>query len=50
VRFDPATEKVQTWAMPGGGDIVRNMDANREGDPVLANSLVNQVGLVAIGN
>ena len=25
VRFDPATEKFQSWAIPGGGDIVRNM-------------------------
>jgi virginiamycin B lyase len=48
VRFDPATEKFQTWAIPGGGDIVRNMDVNRDGNPVLANSLANQVGLVEI--
>ena len=26
VRFDPKTEKFQSWAIPGGGDIVRNMD------------------------
>jgi hypothetical protein len=25
VRFDPKTEKFQTWTIPGGGDIVRNM-------------------------
>jgi len=49
VRFDPATEKFQTWAIPGGGDIVRNMDVAPDGNPVLANSLVNQVGLVEIG-
>ncbi len=24
VRFDPVTEKFQSWAMPGGGNIVRN--------------------------
>jgi virginiamycin B lyase len=48
VRFDPATEKFQTWAIPGGGDIVRNMDVNRDGNPVMANSLVNQVGIVEI--
>jgi virginiamycin B lyase len=48
VRFDPATEKFQTWAIPGGGEIVRNMDVDRDGDPVTANSLVNQVGLVKI--
>jgi virginiamycin B lyase len=48
VRFDPKTEKFQTWAIPGGGDIVRNMDVNRDGNPVMANSLVNQVGVVEI--
>jgi virginiamycin B lyase len=48
VRFDPATEKFQTWAIPGGGDIVRNMDVTRDGNPVTANSLVNKVGLVEV--
>jgi hypothetical protein len=40
--------KFQTWAIPGGGDIVRNMDVTPDGNPVLANSLVNEVGLVEI--
>jgi hypothetical protein len=48
VRFDPQTEKFQTWAIPGGGDIVRNMDVTPDGNPVTANSLMNQVGLVEI--
>jgi virginiamycin B lyase len=48
VRFDPTSEKFQSWAIPGGGDIVRNMDVTPDGNPVLANSLVNQVGLVQI--
>jgi virginiamycin B lyase len=48
VRFDPKTEKFQTWPIPGGGDIVRNMDVTPDGDPVLANSLVNAVGLVKV--
>jgi virginiamycin B lyase len=48
VRFDPATEKFQTWLIPGGGDIVRNMDVTPDGNPVLANSLTNEVGLVQI--
>jgi virginiamycin B lyase len=48
VRFDPATEKFQSWAIPGGGDIVRNMDVSPNGNPVTANSLTNQVGLVEI--
>ena len=48
VRFDPATEKLQSWIIPGGGDIVRNMDVTRDGNPVLANSLTNEVGLVEL--
>jgi virginiamycin B lyase len=48
VRFDPKTEKFQSWAIPGGGDIVRNMDVTRDGNPVTANSLVNQVGLIEV--
>ena len=48
VRFDPTTEKFQSWAIPGGGDIVRNMSVTRDGNPVTANSLVNQVGLVEV--
>jgi virginiamycin B lyase len=48
VRFDPKTEKFQSWAIPGGGDIVRNMDVTRDGNPVTAHSLVNQVGMIEI--
>jgi virginiamycin B lyase len=48
VRFDPKTEKFQTWAIPSGGDIVRNMDVTPDGNPVLANSLTNEVGMVEI--
>jgi len=48
VRFDPGSEKFQSWAIPGGGDIVRNMDVTPDGNPVTANSLTNQVGLVEI--
>jgi virginiamycin B lyase len=48
VRFDPKTEKFQSWAIPGGGDIVRNMSVTRDGNPVMANSLVNAVGMVDV--
>jgi virginiamycin B lyase len=48
VRFDPQTEKFQSWAIPGGGDIVRNMAVTPDGNPVMAHSLANQVGLVEI--
>lgn len=48
VRFDPKTDKFQSWAIPGGGDIVRNMSVTRDGNPVMANSLVNAVGVVEV--
>src|SRR5207245_1978185 len=48
VRFDPKIEKFQSWAIPGGGNIVRNTSVTRDGDFVLANSLVNAVTLVKI--
>jgi virginiamycin B lyase len=49
VRFDPKTEQFQTWVISGGGNIVRNTDVTRDGNLVLANSLVNAVTLVEIG-
>jgi len=48
VRFDPKTEKFQSWAIPGGGNIVRNTSVTRDGNFVLANSLVNSVTLVTV--
>jgi len=48
VRFDPTSETFQRWAIPGGGEIVRNMAVTGEGNVALANSLVNEVGLVEI--
>jgi virginiamycin B lyase len=48
VRFDPKTAKFQSWAIPGGGNIVRNTSVTRDGGFVLANSLANEVTLVTI--
>ncbi len=48
VRFDPKSEKFQSWAIPGGGNIVRNTDVTKDGNFVLANSLTNEVTLVRI--
>ncbi|PYN12685.1 MAG: cytochrome C, partial [Candidatus Rokuibacteriota bacterium] len=48
VRFDPKAAKFQSWAIPGGGNIVRNTSVTRDGDFVLANSLANEVTLVQI--
>lgn len=48
VRFDPKTEKFQTWAIPSGGDVVRNMTPTRDGNLALACSGANRIGLVQI--
>ena len=48
VRFDPTSQTFQSWAIPGGGEIVRNMAVTGDGNVALANSLVNEVGLVEI--
>jgi virginiamycin B lyase len=48
VRFDPATEKFQTWLIPGGGGVVRNLMPTREGNLVLAESGLNMVALAQI--
>jgi virginiamycin B lyase len=48
VRFDPKTEKFQTFAIPGGGDIVRHMVVDSAGNPILAESLANNVARVEI--
>jgi len=48
VRFDPKTQKFQSWAIPGGGNIVRNTSVTPSGDFLLANSLVNTLTLVKI--
>jgi virginiamycin B lyase len=48
VRFDPKSEKFQTWVIPSGGGVVRNMDVTRDGNIALACSGVNRIGLVHI--
>jgi virginiamycin B lyase len=48
VRFDPATEKFQTWIIPSGGGVVRNMMTTADGNLALACSGVNRVALVTI--
>ena len=49
VRFDPRTEKLQTWKIPGGGGVVRNMMPTSDGNLVLAESGLNMVALVEVG-
>jgi virginiamycin B lyase len=49
VRFDPKTEKFQTWIIPSGGGVVRNMMGTRDASHlVLACSGVNKVALVSV--
>lgn len=48
VRFDSRTEQFQTWAIPSGGGVVRNMMATLDGNLVLACSGVNRVALVEV--
>ena len=48
VRFDPKSEKFQTWAIPSGGGVVRNMMATKDGNLVLAESAMNKIALVEI--
>jgi len=49
VRFDPKTEKFQSWLIPGGGGVVRNMSVMPNGNIAMAESGVNRVALVEIG-
>ena len=48
VRFDPKTEKFQTWAIPSGGGVVRNMMVTKDGNIAMACSGRNRVALVEI--
>lgn len=48
VRFDPAAEKFQTWVIPSGGGVVRNMMATKDGNLWLACSGVNGIAFVRI--
>lgn len=48
VRFDPKTEKFQTWAIPAGGGVVRNMMPTKDGDIAMAESALNIVALATI--
>ncbi len=48
VRFDPKTEKFQTWTIPSGGGVVRNMMHFADGKLVLTESGENVVALVTV--
>jgi len=48
VRFNPRTESFQSWAIPSGVGIVRNVWKTEEGNLLIHQSSSNRVGLVKI--
>ena len=48
VRFDPENTSFQSWAIPSGVGIVRNMWVTMEGNLLIHQSSSNRVGLVKI--
>jgi virginiamycin B lyase len=51
VRFDPATERFQSWAIPSGGvyaGIVRHMRPTRDGNLLIHQSSTNRIILVTL--
>jgi virginiamycin B lyase len=48
-RFDPQAERFETWVIPSGGGVVRNMTATRDGKLVLACSGVGRGETAAQG-
>lgn len=48
VRFDPKTEKFQSFPIPSGFGIIRNMAVTREGNLLIHQSSSNRFGLVEI--
>ena len=46
VRFDTRIEKFESWTIPSGGGVVRNMATTRDGKVVLACSGVDRIALV----
>ena len=49
VRFDPKTERFQSWAIPSGFGIVRNMLVTKDGNLLIHQTSSNRIGLVEIG-
>jgi virginiamycin B lyase len=48
VRFDTKTQKFESWAIPSGGGVVRNMVHTPEGNLWLACSGVNKIAFVEV--
>ncbi|HXR94713.1 MAG TPA: hypothetical protein VN718_02475 [Rhizomicrobium sp.] len=48
VRFDTVAQKFQTWTIPSGGGVVRNMVHTPDGNLWLAESGVNKIAFVQV--
>ena len=48
VRFDPKTEKFQSWAVPSGVGIIRHMRKTPDGNLAIHQSSTNRIGLAII--
>jgi virginiamycin B lyase len=48
VRFDPKTERFQSWAIPSGVGIVRNFGVTKAGNLLIHQTSSNRIGLVEI--
>ena len=48
VRFDPKTEKFQSWAIPSGVGIIRNMRKTPDGNLAIHQTSSNRIGLAII--
>ncbi len=48
VRFDPQSESFQSWAIPSGVGIVRNMAVTRDNNLLIHQSSSNYIGIVEI--
>jgi virginiamycin B lyase len=49
VRFDPATERFQTFAIPAGYVIVRDIAVTEDGNLAFAMDQVDRIALATIG-
>ena len=49
VRFDPKTERFQSWAIPSGVGIIRHMRKTPDGNLAIHQTSTNRVGLAIIG-
>jgi virginiamycin B lyase len=48
VRFDPKTEKFQSWAIPSGVGIIRHMRKTPDGNLTIHQTSTNRIGLAII--